>query len=150
MPPDFQIAVNSGLASHEDWREAQAAPLATLPPLDEREERAAAATKLPRDHFQRTKLMLELGRRRMEERARHLGGFAAQVLHDAQARVTRVAWQSDRRRWLLTVERGGREYGIPVALETFTEALESKILRAESQLRGEIRSGVGLPPEEAH
>ncbi|HUX66328.1 MAG TPA: hypothetical protein VMV31_02445 [Terriglobales bacterium] len=136
----------------DDYRESQAAPESQLPSLEPGDlDNGGDPQFAVRE--QRVKLARQLSRKRMLESGGRLAAVASALLRqiDPAAALLRVELQSERDRWLLTVHRGGRDYGVPLDLETAVEVFDNKILAAEDKLRLALRSGIGADrPEVTH
>ena len=142
----FDVIVRDSPTSMEDWKRAQTAAVSQLPPLSREQKEVARKFGLSEERYARSYLSLLYGQERMQNRGNDLGrtleGILSQV--DPGYRLLAVVADTERDRWVATIEAGTEVVEVPIPRELVDDLLDSGLAQYRHQLKALMLSGVGL------
>jgi hypothetical protein len=144
----FEISVSDYTSSVEEYRRAQSAPKSELPELTEEQRAVARGFKISGEEYARGVLAGMYGHKRQVERGRRLGEKVQIILDElgAAAHVTRVAYQMDRLRWLISIKTSDRVVDVAVPRELADDVLDTALREQAQQVRARVAAGLGIAP----
>jgi len=142
---EFKVLVSDYTSSAEEWQRAQRAPKSELPQLTEEQRAVARGFKITEEDYARGVLAGSYGRERQRNRGKLLGEEIQRMLDQegAGSQVVRVAYQTDRLRWLVSVQTPGGIANVAVPRELADDVVDSGLWDQIDALRARVASALG-------
>lgn len=147
MPTEpFEVFVPDYTSSIEEYRRAQRAPKSELPQLTGDQKAVARRFKISEEKYARGVLAGIYGRERQRARGKELGETVQAIVDDfgTRAQVVRVAYQSDRLRWLISMKTSDGIVDVAVPRELGDDVLDTALRESAEELRGRVGRALGL------
>ena len=140
----FEVIVYGGPTSLKDWQRAQEAATSDLPSLNEAQKEVAYKFGLTEEQYKRSYLSLLYGQERLRDRTESLGSAIQEILARTgkDYRVTSIAAQMDRERWIVEIDRNRQVVQIAIPRELGDDFLDSHLAEYGNKLAALVISGV--------